>query len=246
MLNNNLLDKFIQIHLNDNGLIGILLCGSRSLGNYTSKSDVDLRVIYDDKVLIDEKRTIIIDNILFSYSLKSSNGWMETIKLQFKNRSKFEARNFANSKIIYSNDIYRLNLIINWAEKILSQKFSPINEKQKNILKYSLWSHYTKIMNLPHDSLLFPYNYYILIRNILHIYTHFHGIENILEDKLEAYLNSEEFRKLYKISDLPDRIFKNLLLSAMEKVDKSRISKLYQYVQNKIGEININNLIIKH
>ena len=243
---NNLIEKFVKSHINDIGILGILLCGSYSYGNSTPNSDVDIRIIYSDEIKINEKRVQIIDKIVFSSFLRNESSYINLMNNQFQNISKFEARNISTCKVLYSTDSNKVNRILELAKNIMKIEFSTLSKKRIDILKYSLWNHYTKICNLPEKSLLFAYNYYILANRILSIYGNILGFEYVLEDKIEDYLTSKDFREMYYMQDIPDKKFKKLFLITVTNMQKENIINLYEHVEKQVGKLNLNNLIIAH
>jgi hypothetical protein len=75
----------------------------------------------------------------------------------------------------------------------------------------------------------------------LHIYTDILGTEYILEDKLEAYFHSEDFRQLHQMKNIDDAVFKSLFESAIQNVKKESLKQLYKHVETKIGAISLDN-----
>ena len=73
---------------------------------------------------------------------------------------------------------------------------------------------------------------------IISVYSLLTKNEHILEDKLESFFFSEEFRKAHLMSDLPDDDFITLFLTASKKVDKKNIENLMNFMTYKFSNVN--------
>ncbi|WP_298509815.1 nucleotidyltransferase domain-containing protein [uncultured Kordia sp.] len=218
----------------------MILCGSYALGTATESSDIDLRIIVFDTCAISERRIMTIDGYQFSYATYGESQYKSMMEQQFTNRSKFEARMLATGTVLYQHEKSTLSLKA-FAENIMLKPFDALLQRELNRLRYKVRNHYEKVMKLSTSSSFFAYNYFCFLKNLLLTYSNILGTEYILEDKLEAYFYSEDFRELHQMQNIEDEQFKLLFEAAIQNVKKDNLQKLYAHVETKIGAISLDN-----
>ncbi|MBC8757030.1 nucleotidyltransferase domain-containing protein [Kordia sp. YSTF-M3] len=216
----------------------MILCGSYALGTATETSDIDLRIILSNTSTISERRIKTLEGYQFSYATHTKRNYKKLIEQQFANGSKFEARLLATGTIIYQKPDSDV-AIKNFAAKIIETPFKKLSQYELNRVRYGLRNQYEKVMKLSKESSFFSYNYFCFLKNTLQTYTNILGTEYILEDKLEAYFYSEEFRKLHQMQNIDDEFFKSFFKQAIQEVKKTNLKQLYEHLETKIGTISL-------
>lgn len=216
----------------------MILCGSYALGTATETSDIDLRIILFDKVAISERRIKTIEDYQFSYAAYPESQYKSLIEKQFVNRSKFEARLLATGSVIYQHK-NSVASVKDFAKKIMDLSFKQLPQRELNRIRYGLRNQYEKVMKLSEDATFFSYNYFCFLKNIIQAYSTILGTEYILEDKLEAYFYSEDFRALHQMQNIEDELFKTFFKTAIQEVQKKNLAQLYAHVEKEIGVISL-------
>ena len=220
----------------------MILCGSYALGTATEVSDIDLRIIVFDSCTISERSIKTIDAYQFSYATFRESQYTSLLEQQFANRSKFEARMLSTGTVIYQHE-KSVSSVKAFAEEIMLKPFVNLSQAALNRLRYALRNQYEKVMKLSEDSRFFTYNYFCFLRNVLQTYTNILGTEYILEDKLELYFYSEDFRRLHQMKNIEDAEFKLFFETAIQTVKKENLQQLYAHIETKIGVISLDNFI---
>ncbi|MEM6685835.1 MAG: nucleotidyltransferase domain-containing protein [Bacteroidota bacterium] len=235
-----LFQNFINQLSYNSEIDSLIVCGSYALGTATETSDIDLRIIVFDACMISERRIITIDGYQFSYATYPESKYKSHIEQQFVNRSKFEARMLATGIVIYRHE-KSVSSLPSFAKEIMTIPFKELSQSALNRLRYKLRNQFEKVMKLSEESGFFAYNYFCFLKNALQIYANILGTEYILEEKLEAYFDSEEFRELHQMQNIDDEEFKVLFKTAIQTVQKENLQQLYQHIEANIGVISLVN-----
>ncbi len=226
---------------------GIVLSGSYAHSEPLPASDVDIRVVVKSKEPIYERGVVNIRGKDISYFAAGHLKYAQLFNDQFVNQSKFEARIFAASKIIYEiggfSELTRS--LITRAGVIMETPFKPLKENEKVARLYALSNQFKKVKQMDVESRFFKYNYYSVLSHLLNCYSVLSGNEHILEDKLEEFFFSNPFREKHFMENLEDETFKQLFVNAILAVDKKELDTLFKHVMTTFNTINVKSFTIK-
>ena len=237
----NALKKFVDFWLLKKNVIGILLSGSYAVGLENKNSDIDIRIIFNNKCKKSIKGLNIIDGYKFSYLGRASDITEKRFCIDFFNNNKFEARIFSIGKILYDKD----NSVKRLAEIAKAYVTTPfikrkITREDINMNMYILYSRKINLESLPEGSPFFNYYYFSFLKQAISWYSNFLGYEFFIDSKTEKILTDDAYRKIYLWDKFPDQIFIQMWIESLNpnKLNKHSIISLYSYLEKKIIKID--------
>lgn len=221
---------------------GVLLTGSRSVGNEAENSDIDLQILVRDNTLR-ERGNQYVDGMLIEYFANPSAricGYLREEARQF-NRSTI--RMFATG-IIVQDTSGMLSKAQALAGELLKSPFEKMSETELSAAKYSIWDCRDDLCALlASDDVSFPYVYYLNLNRILSLYSRYRGFELTSPSKQFAQMTDAIFRANYRIGEYPDPVFSELFqacITAASNAGKfNAISELVTYTLTAMGGFEI-------
>lgn len=237
------LNKFLEKWRNNDNVIGILLTGSYAINMSHKNSDVDIRIILD-KDCDTIKGLIEIDGFKFSYLARSYDKIENRMKSEFFINYKFEANVMRMGKILFEK-----NSILSELKQLATHyQQSPflVKEKNRNKLKtdmYLLYNYKSYLLSTSEDSPYFIYTYMSFMKLSLKIYSEFLNFEQVTDLKTEKLFTNSLYKERCDWQEFPDNEFALLWQKhlSIENITKDNLSKMFNYLQNKIISFNEKN-----
>ncbi len=238
----NIINEFVTEYKKREEVIGLLLTGSYANGTQNNRSDIDIRILFDKNADIYEKRVIKLAGKYFSIIGQSTLKTYKTFYDQLRVFTKFEARVFFKSKILYDKT-GEAKHIKDEAKIIIDKPFPEPNQIELKKRLYILWN--VKQGLLTHNGYEFALNYYLFLNELLCLYSKMLRTEVCYPIfKLDLYFFNESFRKKFPISEFPDKEFAKKFtesLKAKKTTDRKKfVNILWSFIHSKT-DIDFNN-----
>lgn len=239
------LSEFVNSWKSKKEISGILLCGSYAVGLGTSVSDVDIRLILEEKQKFSIKGVQNIDGNSFSYLGRTKANIIKKFNSDFFNNSKIEVRNFTLGKILYENggNISELKKVATnyWDIPFLDS----LSEDDLKEMMYSLSNQYDYLKYIDSDSSYYFYNYILFLRLAIMFYSRFLKLELDFDTKLDRMLNDNEYIKNYKFKKFPDQEFIRIWKESLTFKTKNNLMKTYNHLVENMYNFDSQNFSMR-
>jgi len=244
------LNKFIEKNKKKKEIIGILVCGSYITGSPSSRSDIDIQIVYDDNVNYRERGNEIIDGFLIEYFAATKRQIFKHFEGDYQTRHRPCIHMFATGKILYDKKGY-VKDIVKESKRWLNKKQKPVSKPFIEQNKYHLFDALDSLEELyEEDSLEFNFHYYASLNKILNFYTAYLKVDIIPTHKALKILISDKVRNRYNIQKIEDKKFVNMFVKALKLTYKEDIMvnyrKLTDYVLKQTGGFNIDGFKLRN
>lgn len=200
------IQKFLDSWEHKDILNGVLLTGSRSVGNHAENSDIDLQILLSDDTFR-ERGNQIVDGMLIEYFANPS-----VHIRRYLEGDRSTARMYATGTILYDPHGH-VEKACEIAREILALPVPPLTDSQNEAMKYSIWDAMDDVEALYQqraDS--FGYVYQLNLNKVLSLYGRYLGVELPSPSKQQAYFENAEFRERYGLGEFPDTVFSDLFI----------------------------------
>lgn len=236
--------KFIEPWSKRNEFEGVLLTGSFMTGFANKYSDIDIHIVMNNDFKYKEKGLKKVDGYLIEYFLNPINEILNYFKEDYyKNRSN-AATQFLTGKILIDRN-NNIRYLKDQAKKWKKIKFKKIQALDIELIKYKIIDDADNLKGLfiTKDK-SFEINFYLFLYSIYKDYSLFIGNEIISPSKLLVYLNNPKLSKVLFLKDFKDKIFKKIILKALNSNKNNKIiiiNEMVDYVIHKMGGFNRKN-----
>jgi len=121
------LNKFVDKLKKRKEIIGILVCGSYITGSPSSRSDIDIQIVYDDNINYRERGNKIIDGFLMEYFAATKRQIYKHFEGDYQTRHRPCINMFATGKTLFDKKGY--------VKEIVKESKKWLNKKQKSVTK---------------------------------------------------------------------------------------------------------------
>lgn len=237
-----IVQKFLNTWEHAGIVDGVLLTGSRSVGNALENSDIDLQIILSDDTLR-ERGNKIVDGYLVEYFANPTAKIQDYLRFEATQYHRPTIRMYATGQILIDRD-GMLAEAKHFAEELLNSPYPPMTSQEIEAAKYSIWDCQDDLVSLckrSDDS--FRYVYHLNLNRVLMLYSRYCGVELTSASKQLRQMEDAEFREKYQIEEYPDQIFAKLFCECLRADETetcfAKFTQLTEYVLRKMGGFNI-------
>lgn len=233
----NTIEEKIVTYFKEIGVNGILLTGSYATNTQTETSDIDIRLILENKNTNTIKGIKYIDNYKISYFGENPEMVKKRMSIDFSRNSRFEARLYTLGKILYDRDGHAEE-IIQYAKIFIENEFQRKLTQDDIILNmYSLHISYEFLSSLSAKHSFYTYNYISLMKAMLLTYSYIINYEVAIDVKLDKTLRDSSYCAINHWKKFPDQVFIELWIKGIAKIKQKNIKIVYKYLKSKILNI---------
>lgn len=236
------LNTFLQDWKDRKDVIGAVATGSYANNTQTKFSDVDVHIIFSNKVNWRERGNKIVNGFLIEYFANPLHQHEHYMKRDFVENKYTNARMFAMGNILFDKT-GEVRIFREKCRQWMQKPFKKPNKVWVEQKKYQLWDSLDTLHDLfDQNSPVFSHIYGMVLGNAMQIYCIYSQLEPFPPYKWHKLLTSKNYRKIYRFNPLPEK-FKLLLLKSIEaKTPKQQLcaaEELILFVQQKMGGFEI-------
>ena len=232
------LNQFLDKYKSKTFVEGVLLCGSYATGNQNKYSDIDVHILLNDAQNWRERGYVSQDGFLIEYFMNPIKKIRQEFRDDYSNGGNATANMFAYGQILFDRK-GAVKQLKSEAVKFLKKTPRKWKKKELEMDLYGVWNLMDELNGLEQDKRFLNIVYYELLKALSVLYFKVNGIPKISLTKMEKLLADSEFAKKYHIQKVPDKRFVKLFLSAIYKIDVSKIRKLYNFVMESLGGFDV-------
>ena len=228
------LDVFLGDFEHMDDLSGVLVCGSYITGNPTSRSDLDVHIILDNRVDYRQRGNRIIDGLMIEYFANPPKQILRYFEEDIRDNALMSQVQFATGEIILDKTGEAATL----KEKALlmiedfyqKDRASSMDENTK----YGLWDQRDNLRDAYETNRPdFDFLYFNFLNKMIETYMKSinrpYGIQAILGN-----ISDDSVRQKYLLRKLPDGEIGELITKAITAVDRDKKLEAYENLTAKI------------
>jgi hypothetical protein len=240
-----LVKKYLTEWKDKKEYLGALITGSRAAGIADNYSDADILIVLSDGTDYKERGNKIVDDIVVEYIACPESYWYSLFEDDVKNNQRMWIAMWRIGKIVEDTS----GVIAKLKEEALTKFKTPIEKlsgEKLEMTKYQLWDGLENLKSLyeTNDSSFNP-TYYLQLSKIIGAYSWFNGVTMPAVSKWSKYFQNEFFRGVYGLDEIRDKYFTDKILGLMTNPNMEEISKLTEYVLEKVGGFRIDGWVLR-
>lgn len=234
------LDKFLSEYKNKDYFEGAILCGSYATGNFNEDSDIDLHIFISNNEKWRKRGNKVVDGFLIEYFINPLKKSYEYLERDFKSMYFIDGSMYGFGKVLYdvNGNVEKLR---DSALSYFDKEFDAIGEVELKLKKYAAWDKMDELKSKIKNNENYELSYYLLFQGLIDLYYSNNRLAKIPLTKLEKIYKEDNFRKRFKLKNMPNDNFIELVINCLDNKKFYSIEKLYDYVIADAGGFNIEN-----
>ena len=235
---NNFVDK--MGYLNNKNIEGIIYYGSSQTGFANEFSDIDLHIIFNNKIKEEIRGSMLVDGVRVEYFEKSLSNMYKKALHEFKNQSNSMVSMVEYGTVIFDKN-NRIKELQNYVHQLYSLPMPCMDEEKAKEQVAIINNFFDDLKNLIETNNIYANHvYHLTLERIKDLYYSYNGLSGVSRTKALRVMLNEDYRNAIK-KDNPSDEFIELYVNCLnEKLTiENKLNNLYILLKYTTKNINL-------